>query len=152
PRAGSNHDRHREREGRPLAPAIRSALGHSVQLLRERPALGPHVRPPLSILSVLRPRLPQPAPLAGESAAGRGHRLPAMLQRLPDVRTAAPAPRTGRLPDARRSGALWAEMAYSLHAVLHRRRATTRRLPAPFVLFPGRVLRQPGLPSAGGSR
>ena len=71
PRTGAHHDRDREQERRPLASADRAALGHAVQLLRQRPALGPNVRAHVSLPSVLRARLPEPAPLAGQSHARR---------------------------------------------------------------------------------
>jgi len=81
-RTGPHHDRHRRQGHQPLAPAIRRALGRSVQLLRQRSAMGPHVRAHVPLLAILRADLPQPASLAGHSDARGRHRLPPMLECL----------------------------------------------------------------------
>src|SRR5918996_1682802 len=73
-------DRHRQQAGQPLASPVRAALGRPVQLLRQRPRLGPDVRADLPVLPLLGAGVPQPAPLAGQSAPRRRHRLPAVWQ------------------------------------------------------------------------
>jgi len=70
---------------RPLAFADRTTLGSSIQLLRKRRALGPHVRPHVSLSAVFGPRLPQSTPLARGSNARRGHPLSAMHERLSEM-------------------------------------------------------------------
>src|SRR5258708_10283033 len=45
------------------------ALGESIQFLSQRSTLGAHVCPPVSLLSFLRPSMPESASLAGSSPA-----------------------------------------------------------------------------------
>ena len=63
-RASTHHDRHRRQGQQSLASAIRRALGRSVQFLRQRRTMGPHVRTHVPVSSVLGAGLPQPPPLA----------------------------------------------------------------------------------------
>ena len=153
PRTGADPDRHRQQEGQPLAPAIRPALGHPVQLLRERPRLGPDVR--------ARSARTFPFPRVSASTSTTGWRIScgrraSSFQQCTNAflkcREPAPAPGTRRLPDRARPGELRGEVADALHPVLHRPGAARRRLSASPVLRPGRVLRQPDLPSAGRPR
>ena len=72
-----------DKKRKPLASPDRRPLGRAIQLLYQRPALGPDVRAHLPLPSVLRPGLPQSAPLAGQPHARGRHRFPAMLQCLP---------------------------------------------------------------------
>src|SRR5246127_4163574 len=59
---------------------ISQTLGQPIQLLRQRPPLGPHVCTDVSLLSFLGACLPQSASLAGQPAAPGGYRFPATLQ------------------------------------------------------------------------
>jgi len=63
------HDCHRRQGREPMAPPVRATLGHSIQLLHQRPELGTNVRAHLPVPAILRPYLPQSAPLAGQSHA-----------------------------------------------------------------------------------
>jgi hypothetical protein len=65
--------------------------------------------------------------------------LPERLQQLADALTAQ---------DLSSCGRKWV----ALHAILHRDRALSGRLPAPAVLFAGRIVRQPDLSSPGRTR
>jgi hypothetical protein len=72
----------------------------SVQLLRQRSAMGPHVRAHVSLLAVHRAGLPQPASLAGQSDARGRHQLAPMLECLHALRhTRTPA--RARRPECR---------------------------------------------------
>jgi len=82
---GAYPDCHRKQEGQSLAPPNRPTLGDAVQLLRERSKLGPHVRPPLPLLPLLSARLPESTSLVGAATPGTENRLPAVLQRLPEM-------------------------------------------------------------------
>ena len=53
--------------------------------LRERSKLGPHVRPFVPLLPLLSARLPESTALVGAATPGTENRLPATLQRLPEM-------------------------------------------------------------------
>src|SRR5882762_7765017 len=72
-----------------------AALGESIQFLSERPTLGTYVCSHVSLLSLLRPNVPQSAPLAGSAHAAGGHCLSA-LQELADSLTAQDLLRCGQ--------------------------------------------------------
>ena len=82
-RAGAHHDCYRRQGREPMASSVRATLGRSIQLLHQRPELGTNVRAHLPLPSILRPYLPQPAPLAGQSPARERHRFQATRQCLP---------------------------------------------------------------------
>src|ERR1700730_12263106 len=75
-----------------MAPAVRSTVDRSIQLLHQRPELGTNVRARLPLPSILRPYLLEPAPLAGEPHAREWHQVQATRQCLLQMRrTRTPA-------------------------------------------------------------
>src|SRR5579859_5931039 len=122
-----------------------AALGESVQFLSQRPTLGAHVCPHVSLLSFLRPSMPESASLAGSSDATARHRLSAMQERLLAMLRPTTIATTRRLSDRPRFIALRAEVADRLYSLLHLPGTTTGQLSTPALLFPGRALRQPDL-------
>src|SRR5258708_690752 len=131
-----------------MAPPVRATLGRSIQFLHQRPEQGTNVRAHLPLPSILRPYLPQPAPLAGEPDARERPRSQALTQSILELRR-SPSPATTRqLAHSARSGDLRPKVAGAPRAFLHRKRARACRLPAPAVLLASRVLRQPHLPSS----
>ena len=134
-----------------MAPADRATLGRSIQLLHQRPELGTNVRAHLPLPSILRPYLPQPAPLAGQPHARERHRIQATRQCLLEMRSSRSPARTRQLAHPSGSGDLRPKVAGAPHALLHRKRARACGLPAPAVLLASRVLRQPHLPSPRGA-
>src|ERR1700730_7802408 len=134
------------RKAEPMPPSgTEAALGKSVQFLSERPTLGTHVCSPMSLLSLLRPSVPQSASLAGASHAAGGHCLSAMQKRLLAMLRPRTIARTRRLSDCPGLIALRAEVAGSVDSFLHPPRTTSGRLSAPALLFSGRAVRQPDL-------
>src|SRR5712692_11408879 len=132
-----------------MASAIRPALGDALQLLRQRPRVGSPVRPHVSVLSLLRTRLPESTSLDREQTAGRGHRVPAMYERLPQLRRSDSLAGSGRFPHGARPGALRSEVVDGLHAVFSTKRAATWMSASP-LLRTGGILRQSHLPPPGG--
>src|ERR1700693_629488 len=122
-----------------------AALGESVQFLSQRPTLGAHVCPHVSLLSFLRPSMPESASLAGSSHATARHHLSAMQERLLAMLQPRTVATTRRLSDRPRFIALRAEVADRLYSLLHLPGTATGQLSAPALLFPGRALRQPDL-------
>src|SRR5260370_5506191 len=151
-RAGAHHDGNRRQEGEPLAPPDRRPLGRAIQLLCQRPALGPDVRAHVPVPAVLRPGLSQSTSLAAGPDTPAGHRLPAMLECLSSMRDTRTPPGTGRHPDRRRFVELPPQIAYPPHSILQRERTLASGLSAPAVLLADRILRQPDLSSAGRPR
>ncbi len=119
-----------------------ATLGHSVQLLRQRRALGTDVRAHVPVPSILRARLSESAPLAGQPHARGRYRLSARHQRLSEMRQLQSSAGTRRLAHRAGSADLRSKVAGRLHTLLHRKRTRRCRLPAPAVLLAGRVLRQ----------
>src|ERR1700737_4345693 len=125
-----------------------AALGESIQFLSERPTVGTHVCSHVSLLSLLRPSVPQSASLAGSSHAAGGHFLSAMQKRLLAMLRPQTIARTRRLSDRPGFIALRTEVAVSVDSFLHPPGTTSGRRSAPALLFSGRALRQPDfLPS-----
>src|SRR5579872_1300577 len=125
--------------------ATGATLGDPIQLLCQRCPLGPNVRAHVSLFSLLRSSLPQPAPLAGPAHAGRKNKISTVFQCLLTVPSAPTIARTGRLPDPTRPAELWPEMANGLYSLFYSPGEKRGWLPASFVLCPSRVLRQPDL-------
>src|SRR5258708_31713243 len=108
-----------------------AALGESIQFLSQRSTLGAHVCPPVSLLSFLRPSMPESASLAGSSHAAGGHFLSAMQKRLLAMLPPRTVATTPRLSDRPRFIALRPELAYPLHSLLHLPPSPTTHLSAP---------------------
>src|ERR1700730_16870742 len=115
-----------------------------------RPALGANVRAHVPLLSILRPYLPQSAPLAGQSPARERCQIQATRQRLPDMRGTRSPASARQLAHSSRSGDLRSKVAGAPHTLFHRKRARRGWLPTPTVLLAGRILRQPRLPPSLG--
>src|ERR1017187_1434743 len=122
-----------------------AALGESIQFLSQRPTLGAHVCPHVSLLSFLRPSMPESASWAGSAHATARHHLSAMQERLLAMLQPRALATTRRLSDRPRFIALRAEVADHLHSLLHLPGAPPGWLPAPALLLSGRALRQPDL-------
>src|ERR1700730_4688235 len=113
-----------------MAPPVRTTLGHSIELLHQRSELGTNVRARLSLPAILRPYLPQPAPLTGQPHARERHRIQANRQCFLEMRSSRSPARTRQLAHPSRSGDLWPKVADALHALLHCKRARACRLQA----------------------
>ncbi len=107
------------------SPRTEAALGESIQFLSQRPTMGAHVCPHVSLLSFLRPSMPESASLAGSSDATARHRLSAMQERLLALLRPATIATARRLSDRPRFIALWAEVADRLYSLLHLPGTTT---------------------------
>jgi hypothetical protein len=79
---------------------------------------GAHVCPHVSLLSFLRPSMPESTSLAGSAHATARHRLSAMQERLLAMRRPATIATTRRLSDRPRFIALRAEVANRLYSLL----------------------------------
>src|SRR5437016_930971 len=109
--------------------------------------LGPDVRAHVSLFPIFGTGVPEPAPLAGDSDEGRGHRLSAMHQRILEVRQSGAPARTGRLAHYSGPVEVRPEVARRVHPVPHGQGAQARWVSTSAVLLAGGVLRQPHLPS-----
>src|ERR1700676_428321 len=122
-----------------MAPAVRATVGRSIQLLHQRPELGTNVRARLPLPSILRPYLPEPAPLAGQPHAREWHQVQATRQCLLQMRSARSPARARQFAHFSRSGDLRPKVAGAPHTLLHRKRARACGLPAPAVLALGNL-------------
>src|ERR1700722_12148721 len=105
-----------------------AALGESIQFLSQRPTLGAHVCPHVSLLSFLRPSMPESASLAGSAHATARHQLSAMQEPLLAMLQPRAVATTRRLSDRPRFIALRAEVAGRLYSLLFLPGAATGRL------------------------
>src|ERR1700738_2074542 len=118
-----------------MAPPVRATLGHSIQLLYKCPELGTNVRARLPVPAILRPYLPQSAPLAGQPHARERYRIQANRQCLLEMRSSRSLARARQLAHPSGSGELRPKVAGAPDALLHRKRARACGLPAPAILL-----------------
>src|SRR5580704_8952556 len=141
-----SHPRCHWRKAEPMPSfGTEAALGESIQFLSQRPTLGAHVCPHVSLLSFFRPSMPESASLAGSAHATARHHFSAMQERLLAMLQPRAVATTRRLSDRPRFIALRAEVAGRLYSLLLLPGAATGCLSAPAFLLSGRALRQPDL-------
>src|ERR1700733_8154183 len=141
-----SHPRCHWRKAEPMPSfGTEAALGESLQFLSQRPTLGAHVCPHVSLLFFFRPSLPESASLAGSAHATARHHFSAMQERLLAMLQPRAVATTRRLSDRPRFIALRAEVAGRLYSLLLLPGAATGCLSAPAFLLSGRALRQPDL-------
>ena len=93
--ASAHPGSHRKQRQRQSPSGVQTAVDKPVQLLRERCALGPHVRAHVSLLSLFRAGVPQPTSLAGASDERRRHQFSAEHKCIPEMQQSGAATRTG---------------------------------------------------------